>query len=583
MSVPEQLNRILASQEFRDSQRMCRFLRFVVERALAGEATALKEYLIGVEVFDRKEGYDPRVDPIVRVEARRLRSKLSSYYERDGRGTGPIIELPKGTYAPVFHNVSLPVPSAAPDPHRDRTIAVLPFTNLTADPESEYFTDGLTEELTHVLTKVPGLQVVSWNSTAKMKGHPVDPAAVAEQLQADVFVRGSVRSARGRMRIMAQLLEAPRGIVLWSETFDRNPEDIFEVQDEIATAIAQSLQLRLIETPRSGPNMEVYNLYLKGRYHWNTRTPDGLRKSVECFQQAISLEPQYALAHAGLADAWTILVDYGALPSDQLQVAEQAARKAIEIDPSLAEPYAALALIRSIYWNWDESEDLYRRSLSLNPNYSTAHHWIGIDHMAMLGRFDEALHALEKARQLDPLSMIIPEGKALLYMLWERYPQSLAVYQELSRRDSQNPKIHAGMGRLHIQMGFYDRACELLDLAWSRNGNSPSILGALGQAQALSGRPVQARATLRCLTELSERRHVSSACFGIIHMALGETEKALDCLELAAHRHDAPVLALGVHPLWNPLRSEPRFRALLQRLNLEEAEERAQSYRKAAQ
>ncbi|MDZ4799600.1 MAG: hypothetical protein SGI92_15665 [Bryobacteraceae bacterium] len=299
MSVPEQLERILASREFRDSQRMRRFLLFVMERALEGEASSLKEYLIGVEVFDRREGYDPRVDPIVRVEARRLRSKLKAYYTGVGSSDALIIELPTGAYVPLIRGLDAPpAPQPVAATSRDRTIAVLPFTNLTLDPESEYFSDGLTEELTHVLTKVPGLQVVSWTSTAQLKGSAPDPAAVAEQLAADVFVRGSVRAARGRMRIMAQLVEAPRGLVLWSESFDRQIEDIFAIQDEIATAIAQALQLRLIERSRSGPSLDVYDLYLRGRYRWNTRTTEGLEQSVECFQQAIALDPGYALALA---------------------------------------------------------------------------------------------------------------------------------------------------------------------------------------------------------------------------------------------------------------------------------------------
>jgi TolB-like protein/Tfp pilus assembly protein PilF len=585
MSVPEQLERILSSREFRESQRMCRFLRFVVERALNGEASTLKEYLIGVEVFDRREGYDPRVDPIVRVEARRLRSKLKTYYSGAGNLDPVVIELPTGTYSPIIRGIEAaqPAPVAAITASRDRTIAVLPFTNLTLDPESEYFSDGLTEELTHVLTKVPGLQVVSWTSTAQMKGAAPDPAAVAEQLAADVFVRGSVRAARGRMRIMAQLVEAPRGLVLWSESFDRQIEDIFAIQDEIATAIAHALQLRLIDKPRSEPSLEVYDLYLRGRYHWNSRSPEGLQQSVECFRQAIALDPGYALAHAGLADAWTILIDYGALAPSDIDRAEEAALKAIELDPTLAEPFATLAMIRSIHWKWSEVEQLYQRSLALNPNYSTAHHWLGIDYLAIHGWFPEALTELEIAARLDPLSAIIMEGRAMLFMMWGRFAESQAAYEALCRRVPGSPKLLAGLGRLHIQMGQYDRACDLLENAHAKDPNTPSVLGALGMAHALADRSEAARERLRCLEALALTRYVPATSRAMVHVGLGEHARALDWLEKAAAQFTPSLMMLGVHPAYDPLRSEPRFRALIERAGFVDAEKRAASYRKAAQ
>jgi serine/threonine-protein kinase len=294
------------------------------------------------------------------------------------------------------------------------------------------------------------------------------------------------------------------------------------------------------------------------------------------------MDPEYALAYAGLADAWTILVDYGAFATDQLVVAEEAARKAIELDPNLAEPYSTLALIRSIYWSWEQSEHLYQRSISLNPNYSTAHHWLGIDLMAPLGRFEEAMERLDIAQRLDPLSTIIPEGRAMLLMWWGRHAESIAFYEELMRRNPGVGKFAAGAGRAFSLAEDYPHALELLEIAAKTDPETPSRLGALGQVYAWAGRHREARNCLARLHQLAEQRHVPGTCFAVIHLGLGEIEEALGWLETAVRRNDAPVLSIGVHPAYDALRSEPRFQALLRQGGLEQAAERAEYYRKTA-
>jgi serine/threonine-protein kinase len=586
--IRNHLTEILSSSGFRDSHRMSRFLGFVVERSLADEGPNLKEYLIGVEVFDRKPSYDPRVDPIVRVEARRLRSKLAAWYRNEGRASAVRIELPVGTYAPVFHfdrHVDQPSPPQ-PAGAAQKTIAVLPFANLSAEPGSEYFSDGLTEELAHILTKVPQLQVVAWNSAVRLKERQSDPAEAAAQLAADVLLRGSVRKAGDRVRITAQLIDGTRGLVLWSESYDREFSDIFAVQDDIALAIANALQLRLLEPVRNRPtdaaSLHAYNLYLQGRYYWNTRTAEGLRRSVECFEEAIAADPDSALAYVGLADAYTILVDYGVLTSDSLAIAERAARRAIELDAGLAEPYPTLALIHTIRWHWEESESLYRRSLALNPSYATARHWFGIDCLAVLGRFTEADAELAAARRLDPLSPIIYESSGLLNMLWERFDRAMSFYQDALKRDPSSARVLGSMGRLCTQRGDYGRAIEFFEAGLANAPETPSMLGALGQTHGLAGDSTAARRILGCLTELAGRRNVAGTCFAMIHIGLNEPEPALDWLETAANRHDAAALSLGVHPAYNALRSHTRFRTLISRMNLSGVEERVASYRKTA-
>jgi TolB-like protein/Flp pilus assembly protein TadD len=577
-SVEDQLRRILASTIFAQSARMSRFLRFAVERAVAGQSDQLKEYLIGVEVFDRKPNYDPRVDPIVRVEARRLRSKLKSYYEAEGRVDDIIIDLPKGTYAPIFRSktASLETPLEVSEPPRPGSIAVLPFANLSSEPDNEYFSDGLTEELIHRLTKVEGLMVVAWSSAARLKGQPYDLREIGRQLKVSAVLVGSVRSSGVRLRVTAQLIDVASGRYLWSETYDRTIEDLFAIQEEISTAIVKTLPAQLMERPgspavrRNTYSVEAYNLYLKGRFQWNKRTDEGLKRSAQYFEQAIAIDPGFAVGYAGLADSYTLLADYGSAPSrDIIPLAKSAARKALEIDPNIAEAHASLGLIRSIYdWDWPEAGDHYRKAMDLNPGYATAHHWFAVDYLAMLGRIEEAFVEIRLAQQLDPLSPIIREGTGFLFMLSKRYEEALDEYRQMLELDSYFYKAFTAMGRTYTQMGKYEEAIAMLQKGRSLSGDVPNILGCLGQTYALAGRPAEARRMLAELAELSRRRNVPSTCCALIHVGLGEKDQALAWLEKACDNRELPLSVLKVHPAYDDLRGEPRFQAILRQIGL---------------
>ena len=573
-SIEEHLQRILVSKAFATSARMSRFLRFAVERVLRGESEQLKEYVLGVEVFDRRPSYDPRVDPIVRVEARRLRSKLASYYDSEGRGDELIIEFPKGTYAPVFRErAPAAAEPAAPviQPHAG-SIAVLPFSNLSAEPDTEYFSDGLTEELIHGLTKVDGLMVVAWSSAARLKGQAYDVREIGRQLGVSTVLVGSVRGACDRLRVTVQLVDTANGRYLWSETYDRQIEDLFAIQEEMSGAIVKALQLKLA-TPaiaRGAYNLEAYNLYLKGRFQWNKRTAEGLKRGVQHFEQAIAVDPEFALGYAGLSDAYTLLADYGMVsPGEIMPAAKSAARRALEIDPTLAEAHASLGLIRSIYdWEWAEAEQHYRRAMAFNPGYGTTHHWFAVDYLAMLGRWEEAFREIEVALQLDPLTPIIREGKGFLLMLVKRYDEAIEEYRQMLDLDAFFYKAFTAMGRAYAQKGMYEEAIAMLQKGRSLSGDIPNILGALGQTYAMASRPTDARRLLDELSELAKRRYVSSTCFALIHLGLGEKEKSLDWLETAARGHEMALSALKVHPAYDPLRAEPRFQALLRKIGL---------------
>jgi TolB-like protein/Flp pilus assembly protein TadD len=568
-SIEDHLQRILASKEFASSARMSRFLRFAIQKALSGQSEQLKEYVLGVEVFDRKASYDPRVDPIVRVEARRLRSKLKSYYARAGP-TELIIEFPKGSYAPVFRESADTEPPI--ETPRARAIAVLPFSNLSSEPDTEYFSDGLTEELIHGLTKLDGLMVVAWSSAARLKGQPYDVREIGRQLNVSTVLVGSVRGSSDRLRVMAQLVDTSNGRYLWSETYDRQIEDLFAIQEEISRAIVKTLRLRLI-TPsiqHAEYNLEAYNLYLKGRFQWNKRTAEGLKRSVQLFEQAIAVDHGFALGYAGLSDAYSLLADYGLVkPADIMPAAESAARRALEIDPTLAEAHASLGLIRALYaWEWAEAEQHYRRAMDLNPGYATTHHWFAIDFLGMLGRWKEAFQEIDLALELDPLSPIIREGKGFLLMLTRRYDEAIEEYRQILDLDCFFYKAFTSMGRAYTQKGMYEEAIAMLQKGRSLSGDLPSILGALGQTYALAARPGDARRLLEELAELAKRRHVSSTCFALIHLGLGEKEQALECLEIGARGRETSLAGLKVHPAYDELRGEPRFQALLRKLGM---------------
>jgi TolB-like protein/Tfp pilus assembly protein PilF len=572
--VLAQLERIVASRGFSRSDRLIRFLRFSVEQALEGHHERLKEQLIGIEVFDRKPDYDPRIDPIVRVEARRLRLKLRNYYLSAGREDPVVIALPKGAYVPQFRSRSAKVKVAAPAPAH-KSIAVLPFANLTPQADDDYFSDGLTEELIHLLTRIPGLRVVAWNSAAQLRGRESDLAGIRERLNAAVALRGSVRRGLGRVRVTAQLIDTASGEYLWSQSWDREAQDVFSIQEQMAAAIVGTLEPALTlgqfpGLPRKAVNPECYNLCLQGRFHAHGRTLEGLRKSAACYEQAIAADSSSAVAYAGLADAYSLLVEYGLLdPQETMPKATSAAERALEIDPLCAEAHVSLAFIRSRWeWEWTSAEALYRRAIALNPGYSRARQWFGQDFLAVIGRFEEALAELRVACDLDPLSPIIHEGVGHILMVQRDYQGAVESYRQLQRMDATFYKAHGSLGRVLSIMGRYEEAIACFERARELGGSVPNILSALGQTLACAGRTAEACAYLNELRSMSKTQWVPDSSFAVVHMGLKEFDTALTYLEAAAERRELTVSAVKVHPLWDPLRGEPRFQKLLDRMSL---------------
>ncbi|HXJ38222.1 MAG TPA: hypothetical protein VNH18_03025 [Bryobacteraceae bacterium] len=575
-NISEQLDRILTSPSFANSDRLSRFLRFTVERAAEGQTDRLKEYALGLSVFDKRESFDPRIDPIVRVEAGRLRTRLRHYYETEGRADSLLIDLPKGTYVPRFIRHEQHAP-AAPSSFSPNSIAVLPFSDHSPDRNQEYFCDGLTEELIGALTKIRELRVVAWSSSLRLRGKAHDFQEVATQLRVGTVVAGSVRKAGDRLRISIQLVDTGDGCYLWAETYDRQLQDIFSIQEEISLAIVARLEVQIGRDPyrklvrRNTENFEAYTLYLKGRHAWNQRSEHGLRNGIAYFEQAILQDPQYAPAYSGLADSYSLLGNSGVVPArDVKSKATLAALKAVEIDPTLAEAHTALGHVRATYsWDWSSALAEYKTAIALNPAYATAHHWYAVTYLAPLGFLDEALAEIQKAEELDPMSVSIKRDIAMMAYYGHRYERSLEESRKTTQIEPSFPGGYWALGLAQEGLGRFTEAIAGFRRALDLAPNTPRWLGALGHAYAIAGNTSEALGVLAHLTDLCRTRYVQPFDFALVHLGLGDTNAAFEWLEHAYKFRSYELVSIKVDPRFDSIRTDPKYSRLLKRLGLE--------------
>lgn len=547
---------------------MCRFLRLVVTAALEGRSDELKEYRLGVEVFDREEAFDPAVDPIVRVEARRLRTKLAAYYSADGRHDEVLIELPKGGYTPAFRKRE--ETSVSPAQGTPNRMAVLPFVDLSTNHGASSFADGLTWELIHALTRLQRPRVVAWNSAAQLRTEgPADLAEIRKKLGVDMVLTGSIRTLPDRLRVVAQMIDTSSGVYLWSETYERRVDEAADIQQQISDAIIARLRIRFgcLGSSHCAPtsyNPEAYQRYLQGRGLWNQRTESGLRAALESFQQAVALDSQFARAYAGVADAYVLLAEHGfERPAHVMTLARTAAMRALEIDPSLGEAHCSLGLLVTFCdWKWAEAEAHFRLALDLNPGYATSHHWFGCDFLPALGRLEEAMREVEIALTLDPLSPIIGESKAFLLMLQGRNDEAEAHLRCMLDANPSLFRPRAMLGRVLMQSQRYEEAIKIFEDS-AALANVPSMLGAFGQACGLSGDAVRARQILARLEAMRRQSYAPATALALTCLGLGEIEKAISWLEEGVRRHEPNVVLIGIHPAYYRLRGDPRFEKLI--------------------
>jgi serine/threonine-protein kinase len=478
-----------------------------------------------------------------------------------------------GDVAPVgLMNADVGAPGTAPG----LSVAVLPFANLSGDEENEYFSDGITEDIINGLSRLRDLRVISRTSVMRYKGSVVPVQQVARELGVATVLEGSVRRADGRVRISAQLIDAVADRHLWVETYDHSLQDIFAIQSDVSSRIAQALAGELSAEEqedldrRPTNDVEAYDLYLKGRYLWSRRTLEGIEKSIHYYERALERDPRFALAEAGLADSYVTLGIYGTQRPDELMpLAQGAAGRALAVDSRLAEALTSLAAVRSLYhWDWVTAEEDYRKAIELQPQYPVAHHWYGSNLLTPLGRFDEALAATRRALELDPLGAAVATSLGMIH-LYAGNPQ--AALDELA--EVVDVYDHFGMGfyfqgMAWEEVGDHDKALASLKKAAELTAASSEVLAALGHAHARAGDGDAARAILARLEDRFTQTYGSPALLAQIHLGLGDHERALTLLEAAAEERAVDVVWLGVRPTYLPLRGEARFQALQRRVGV---------------
>jgi TolB-like protein/Tfp pilus assembly protein PilF len=569
-AVRAELAKILASDEFARSPRLSRFLEFTVEETLAGRAGSLKEYLIGVEVFGRPTSFDPRNEAIVRVQAVSLRSRLADYYKKEGLNDPVRIEYKKGSYAAILRERG-----AIPEPEYPvgelDSIAVLPFVNMSSDPENEYFSDGLTEELISALSNVHGLHVVARTSVFQYKAKPADIRQIGAELNAQMVLEGSVRKAGERLRITAQLVDARNGYHIWSRTYRVEMKDLFAVQQEIASAIAATLRDgERNSVQRRTENLEAYHLYLKGRFYLNKWTEDSFRKSIEFFEAAIRLDPAMAAAWCGLADALFVVGCYGKLvPREVMPKARAAAERAMELGGSFAQAHVSLGAVRAIYdWDWPGSEIEFQRAIDLDPSSATAYQWYGVLCLIPQGRLREAEMAIRHALELDPLSPPINTSLGLVYYVQDQYDEAIGCFEKTLEMDPNFYLAHWWLGLIYLNRSMLLKAYASLRRAGALSQNRQYTAVKFAYGDALVGKRGKARKALEELARLAEQEHVSPVMIAAVHVMLGEKEAAFDWLRKACTEHDSWLPWLGVDRRFDPLRTDERFTALLAQIGI---------------
>ncbi len=463
-----------------------------------------------------------------------------------------------------------PTGSAIPE----KSIAVLPFDNLSRDPDNAFFAEGVQDEILTRLAKVADLKVISRTSTQHFKSAPDNLPQIAKQLGVMNILEGSVQKANDQVRVNVQLINALTDAHLWAETYDRKLTDIFAVESEISKTIADTLQAKLTGSEKISiakvptANTEAYELYLKGRFFWNKRTGADLKRAIDYFNQAIAKDPNYALAYAGLADSYTLLSVFSAAsPQDSIPQARVAAKKALELDNTLAEAHASSGRILSGYdYDFERAIAEFERAIQLNPNYATSYHWISNGPLTARGEFDRAITEGKRAVELDPLSMIDNADLGQIYFYARRYDEAISQIGKAIEIDPHSYLAHYYLGQIYQLQGHlteaiaeYQKAVELDD--------DPQALAFLGQAQARIGQRDEAQEILSRMTEEAKSRYVSAYSFALMFIALGDKERAIDALE-RAYREGAAndIITIRVDPMLEDLRGQPRFEALAEKI-----------------
>jgi TolB-like protein/Tfp pilus assembly protein PilF len=456
------------------------------------------------------------------------------------------------------------------------SIAVMPFVNESGNADIEYLSDGMTETLISSLSQLPNLNVKPRSSVFRYKGKATDATTIGKELNVQAILNGRVVQRGQDLSLFVELIDLALDKVVWSQQYNRKQSELVTLQSEIARDVSSKLKSKLSgadvakveRTYTTSP--EAYQLYLKGKFYWNKRTGEALKQAAEFYNQAIEKDPNYALAYSGLAETYVLFSSYDVAPAtDSMPQAKAAAQRALEIDDSLAEAHTALGFYLSNYeWDRDGSEKEYRRAIELKPNYATAHHWLGAD-LSNVKRFDDGLVELKRAEDLDPLSRIIGTNLADTLVFARRYDEAIAQYRRVLVRDPNFSYAHLALGRAYGAKGMYAEAIAEARTSIELN-NGSAAKGFLGLWLAKSGKRDETVKLLADLKQESTRNYVQGITLALIYIALGDKEEALNHLEKNMSSRAETASSYAVNPELDELRSEPRFKEMLKRMNLPE-------------
>jgi tetratricopeptide (TPR) repeat protein len=563
--VREQLARILASRVFLNVDRLKRFLEFIVNETLENRGDQLKEYPIGIEVFEKDSSFDSRTDPIVRVQARRLRARLSLYYAQEGVGSPVIIHVPKGSYTPVFLTPDETPTHVEPVvPRQTLVVDVRPFTDNTPSADYGWFARGLREEIVHQLLA---------NGPAEIVVQAGDPET---QVPAAIAIEGGLRVSGSMMRITWRLIDAATGRYQYSSSLDAPAEETLRIQEETAREILKALEANMrmpasVSSRRtSRRHSEAWNLCLQGRYHSSHRTEASLRRAAEFFEKAIAHDPLYAPAYSGLADAYALMCHYGAVdPSSMFTRVSANAVHAVALDDQSAETHTSLAHVKATQdWDWKGAAKEFLQAIALDPEYPLAHHWYAMSCLVPQGKLDEALAEMHRAQALDPVSSIISRDIAVLHYFKRDFGAAL---DQCDRTIEQNPHFSGTywiLGLVQARRGEFDEAIAACERALQLSPDSTAARGELGHMFAQAGRRENARSILGELEEQSRTSYVPPFKLSLIQFELGNWDQAFELLNRARAERSFELTYLSADPRFDFLRKEPRFTAFIRQLGL---------------
>ena len=570
-AVRDQLARVVNSPGFISSVRLCRFLTHIVNRTIEGDIDSLKEFSIAMEVFDRTSDYDPNIDAIVRVEARRLRSKLKAYYEEgQGRVDPVLIGLRPGSYVPIFrwldaHPAKCREEISIKPPPERICVAVLPFVNMSPEPEQDYFCDGISEEITNSLTRVSGLNVIARTSAFHFKGANIDIREVGQRLGANLVIEGSVRKAGEQLRITAQAIRTESGHHIWSETFRRELKDVLAIQEEIAQSVADLLRLHMPKgqgpARSSPPDLDAYTRYLRARFLIHQQTPETLQAALDQLRSLIKTYPNYALAYSGMAAAGGLLAQFGMVSGhDVYPEVKASAERGYALNPEAGETCTVLGALRAWFEHrWDEAEKLYDLALKLQPSHAPAHMFRAMSLLCQ-GDISAAESGLRRSTELDPLSASDCARMAYLHYVKGDYSSAAEHLRQSFELDRDYPEARFYEGLLHFQQQRYHAVIQCLSASVF-----PMDIGLLAAAHSQDGSLSQAQECIERLHQLTPRQYLTPLAEGFAAVGMGDFDLAFQRLDEAINHKTNFVNLLAVEPFFRPLHADRRFAKLLEK------------------